>query len=418
MFIRHSASAETAVARGDIEQHPVAGLRYGHQGGVSQCANLVRLTPIPAGHLELDGARPYGAGRRHDTIGPDDHAVTLAGLVACVIGHADPEGTEKVVARMATRKTERILNLTICLLVSGRYLPKSKIREAVEGYHNLSDAAFERTFERDKDELRSLGVPIEVGSFDPLFDDELGYRILPSEFELPPIDLDPEEASVVGVAARVWQHAGMAESTRSAVAKLRAAGVEPDTSQLGALEPSVQATEPAFEPLWNAVLHRTRVSFGYRDGARRTLEPWGLTSSKGRWYVIGRDVDRDATRMFKLARISDRPKRVSRAGAYQVPESLDLRSLARSLNPREPTASATLAIRAGKAPALRRQGEAGTWSRSLPGGFEVYEVGYSDLGSFAEEITRHAADVLVLEPADLRTEVIRNLSAVVAASAA
>ena len=64
---------------------------------------------------------------------------------------------------MTTRKTERILNLTICLLVSDRYLPKSRIREAVEGYHDLSDAAFERTFERDKDELRSLGVPIEVG---------------------------------------------------------------------------------------------------------------------------------------------------------------------------------------------------------------------------------------------------------------
>ena len=134
---------------------------------------------------------------------------------------------------MTTRKTERILNLTICLLVSGRYLPKSRIREAVEGYHDLSDAAFERTFERDKDELRSLGVPIEVGSFDPLFDDEPGYRILPSEFELPPIDLDAEEAAVVGVAARVWQHASMAESTTSAIAKLRAGGVEPDASQLG-----------------------------------------------------------------------------------------------------------------------------------------------------------------------------------------
>ena len=142
----------------------------------------------------------------------------------------------------ATRKTERILNLTICLLVSDRYLPKSRIREAVEGYHNLSDAAFERTFERDKDELRALGVPIEVGSFDAFFDDEPGYRIRASEFELPPIDLDAEEASVVGVAARVWQHASMAESTLSALAKLRAAGVEPDTSQLGALEPSVQAT--------------------------------------------------------------------------------------------------------------------------------------------------------------------------------
>ena len=116
---------------------------------------------------------------------------------------------------MAPRKTERILNLTICLLVSGRYLPKSRIREAVEGYHNLSDAAFERTFERDKDELRSLGVPIEVGSFDPLFDDEPGYRILSSEFALPAIDLDAEEAAVVGVAARVWRHASMAEATRA-----------------------------------------------------------------------------------------------------------------------------------------------------------------------------------------------------------
>ena len=149
---------------------------------------------------------------------------------------------------MAPRKTERILNLTICLLVSGRYLPKSRIREAVEGYHNLSDAAFERTFERDKDELRSLGVPIEVGSFDPLFDDEPGYRILSSEFALPAIDLDAEEAAVVGVAARVWRHASMAESTRSAIAKLRAAGVEPDASQLASLQPSVQASEPRRQP--------------------------------------------------------------------------------------------------------------------------------------------------------------------------
>ena len=59
------------------------------------------------------------------------------------------------------------------------------------------------TFERDKDELRSLGVPIEVGNFDPLFDDEPGYRILSSEFALPAIDLDAEEAAVVGVATRV-----------------------------------------------------------------------------------------------------------------------------------------------------------------------------------------------------------------------
>ena len=303
---------------------------------------------------------------------------------------------------MTTRKTERILNLTICLLVSDRYLPKSRIREAVEGYHDLSDGAFERTFERDKDELRALGVPIEVGSFDAFFDDEPGYRIRASEFELPAIDLDAEEASVVGVAARVWQHAGMAESTRSALAKLRAAGVEPDTAQLSALAPSVQASEPAFEPLWNAVLDRTRVSFGYRDGERRTLEPWGLTASKGRWYVIGWDTDRVATRMFKLSRMADLPRKVSRPGAYAVPAELDLRALARTLAPRDPTETALLAIRSGRAQVLARRGEPTTTEATLPNGFEIYAVPYGDHWSIAEEICPYAADVVVLAPVELR----------------
>ncbi|MET0693119.1 MAG: WYL domain-containing protein [Propionibacteriaceae bacterium] len=313
---------------------------------------------------------------------------------------------------MAPRKTERILNLTICLLVSGRYLPKSQIRAAVEGYHDLSDAAFERTFERDKDELRALGVPIEVGSFDPLFDDEAGYRILPSEFELPVIDLDAEEASVIGVAARVWQHASMAESTMSAITKLRAAGVEPDTSQLTSLEPSVSASEPAFETLWSSVIDRTRVSFVYREGALRTLEPWGLTASKGRWYVIGRDVDRDATRMFKLSRISEVPRRVSRPGAFVVPEDLDLRALAQSLAPAEPTAEATLAVRSGKAPTFRRRGRPASTEVVLPAGFDVFAIGYSDVWTMAEDVARYAADVLVLEPKELREQVVHNLTAV------
>jgi proteasome accessory factor B len=313
---------------------------------------------------------------------------------------------------MTTRKTERILNLTICLLVSDRYLSKSRIREAVEGYHDLSDAAFERTFERDKDELRSLGVPIEVGSFDAFFDDEPGYRVRPSEFQLPSIDLDAEEASVVGVAARVWHHAGMAESTRSALAKLRAAGVEPDTARLSALEPSVQASEPAFEPLWNAVLDRTRVSFTYRDGEQRTLEPWGLTASKGRWYVIGWDTDRAATRMFKLSRMADLPRKVSRAGAYATPDDLDLRALARTLAPRDPTETALLAIRSGRAPALARRGEPASSEAPRPSGFDVFAVPYADLWAIAEDISQHAADVVVLAPVELRDHVVRGLSAV------
>jgi proteasome accessory factor B len=323
---------------------------------------------------------------------------------------------------MTSRKTERILNLTICLLVSGRYLPKSQIREAVEGYHDLSDTAFERTFERDKDELRALGVPIEVGSFDPLFDDEPGYRIRASEFELPPVELTADEAAVVGVAARVWQHASVAESTQSALAKLRAAGVEPDTSQLATLEPSVQAREEAFEPLWTAVLDRVRVSFTYRGTEKRTLEPWGMTASKGRWYVIGFDTDRQATRMFKLTRITDKPRRLSKVGAYQVPEDLDLRGLARSLAPAEPHRTATVAVRTGKGPTLRRRGRPAEVTGGdtpgpevrLPIGFETLTVGFSDLHTLAEEIVRYGADAVVLDPPELRRRVLDMLGRVAA----
>ena len=123
------------------------------------------------------------------------------------------------------------------------------------------------------------------------------------------------------------------------------------------------------------------MSFTYRDGSRRTLEPWGMTSSKGRWYVIGRDVDRDATRMFKLSRMTDLPRRESKPGAYEVPADLDLRSLARALAPREPTAEAVLAAaarpRAGRSAAAA--GPAAHRRRRGPRGFEVHVVAFGDL---------------------------------------
>ena len=215
---------------------------------------------------------------------------------------------------MSTRKTERILNLTICLLVSGRYLPKSRIREAVEGYHDLSDAAFERTFERDKDELRSLGVPIEVGSFD---------AALRRRARLPDpgrassscrrSTWTPRRPSVVGVAARVWQHAehGRVDPERAgqAAGGRRRAGHLP-AGRAGAVGAGHRAgLRAAVER--GAGAHPGQLHLP-RRARRRTLEPWGMTASKGRWYVIGWDTDRKATRMFKLSRITDQPRRVSR----------------------------------------------------------------------------------------------------------
>ena len=188
-------------------------------------------------------------------------------------------------------KTERLLNLLIMLLVQRHYVSKERIREILYADAPSTDA-FEKTFERDKDELRSLGVPIEVGQMDAYFDDEPGYRIRADEFALPEISLEPDEASVVALATRVWEHARLAEATTDAVGKLTAAGLELDLGALEIAQPRLTADEPSFDVFWEATLARRPVTFDYRrpgypEPLTRHLEPWGVVRFSGRWYVVG-----------------------------------------------------------------------------------------------------------------------------------
>lgn len=312
---------------------------------------------------------------------------------------------------MAPRKSERIMNLTICLLLARRFLDKNHIREVVEGYAGLSDAAFERTFERDKDDLRAMGVPVETGSNSALFPDEIGYRIQRQQFELPPIDFTAAEATALGLASQVWGTATLAEHTVSALAKLRASGVDPDAARLTGLSPSIGAKEAAFEPLWQATITRTAVAFGYR-GARREVEPWILTYRRGSWYLVGLDRTRQAARMFKLARIDELPRLVGRPGAYALPDDVDLAALTRSLEPAPADAHAVVAIRGDMAPDLRRRGQPVDDASGLPPGFRAWRVPYHQDGDFVAEVCAHGASVLVLQPLELRRQVIGRLTAV------
>ena len=97
---------------------------------------------------------------------------------------------------MSRRKTERLLSLVVCLLSARRYLTAAQIRDAVPGYPE-SFEAFKRMFERDKDELRELGIPLETGTQSP-GEEEAGYRISRQAYELPEIRLEPDEAAVLG----------------------------------------------------------------------------------------------------------------------------------------------------------------------------------------------------------------------------
>lgn len=313
---------------------------------------------------------------------------------------------------MSARKSERIMNLAICLLMARRFIEKAQIRELVEGYAGLSDGAFERTFERDKDELRAMGVPVETGSNSAFFPDEVGYRIRRRDFELPPLDVSPAEATALGLASQVWNTASLAERTTSAMAKLRAAGIDPDASPVLGLAPSVAAREPAFEVLWQATLSRTPVAFGYR-GQPRQVQPWSLTYRRGAWYLLGHDTGKDAPRMFKLARIDGEARTTGKPGSYRVPEGVDLPALARSLEPAQPDAEAILAIHGDHAPELRRRGTAVDPPVELPPGFAAYRVPYSHRGDFAGDVAGYGADVLVVAPGDLRTAVVAHLGSVV-----
>lgn len=311
---------------------------------------------------------------------------------------------------MTQQKSERIMNLTICLLMSRRFVEKARIRQVVEGYHDLSDGAFERTFERDKDELRSMGVAVETGSNDVLFPDEVGYRIRRESFELPPIEFTPAETAALGLAASVWESATQAGQAASALAKLRAAGTDPDPSRLAGLAPRLGAHEPAFAAVWDAHADRVPISFGYK-GHPRKVEPWAMNCRRGSWYLLAHDRDRGEARIFKLARIDSAVSRIGPAGSYELPSSAEVEDHWRRLEPAGADDVAQVAIRSGRAGDLCRRGR--PMSTKVRPGYAGYEVSYSRAGDFAADIAGYGADVVVLGPPDLRAAVVAHLEALV-----
>ncbi len=319
---------------------------------------------------------------------------------------------------MTARKSERLLNLLITLLVSRSYVSKERLRAVVEPYREAGDEAFEKMFERDKEELRSLGIPIEVGFVDRAFEDEPGYRIDRSAFELPDIDLTPEEAAVIGLAARVWQHAGLAAATSDALVKLKAAGVTVDRAMLDVVQPQLTAEEPAFEPLWDATRTRTPVRFDYRTStaatrATRHLQPWGVVSSRGRWYVVGHDTDRDGPRVFRLSRVQGEVRPDGPAGSFEVPAGTDLRAITESLAPPAADRSAQVLARHDAAHGLRRHALPAQTPPvpvdDVPAGWDRLTVSYGASDAFADEVLGYGADVVVLAPPELRETVVRRL---------
>jgi len=312
---------------------------------------------------------------------------------------------------VSAKKTERLLNLVICLLATRRYLSVHQIRDAVPGYDSSSEESFRRMFERDKEELRELGVPLETGTDSSAHDDELGYRIARRDYELPEVLLEPDEAAALGLAARLWQSAPLAGATGSALLKLQAAGIDV-TPVSGALEPRVAASEPAFPGALAAVRDGRPVRFAYRTPGRpqaeeRRVEPWGVVSWHGRWYLVGHDTGRGAGRVFRLSRFVGEVAVDGAAGSVVVPDGVDLRAYVARMAGEPVRATARVRVRAGTCWALRSDA-----SVTAPGdGWDELDLGYSDPERLADRVAGFGADALVLAPDEAREAVVRRLRA-------
>ncbi|MCX4968345.1 MULTISPECIES: WYL domain-containing protein [unclassified Streptomyces] len=314
---------------------------------------------------------------------------------------------------MAIAKAERLMNLALCLLGTRRPLSKRELRGSIEAYLEAgSDDSFNRMFERDKDDLRELGLIIETVEN---LDGDTGYLARRDSNRLPPITLDAEEAAALGLAAKVWQQARLAGAASGALQKLRAAGM-PEAEDAyevhSALEPRIPVHEAAFEPLMLACRDRRPVTFDYRKAnsarpGQRQVEPWTLECWRGHWYLAGWDRDRGAERVFRLSRITGRVR--SRSGAFtaEVPDVVTVRETVESWAGETATRTARIRLRAGSGYPLRSRAIS---VRDLGGGWDELEIPYGH--GLDAWLVEFGPDVVVEEPADLRADVVDRLRAV------
>jgi predicted DNA-binding transcriptional regulator YafY len=213
-------------------------------------------------------------------------------------------------------KAERLINLIAMLLEAQRPVTLERIRRSIPGYGQASMASFKRMFERDKSELRDMGVPISVEPLDA-FGEEQGYRIHKEDYYLPEIDFTPEEK----VALLLVNRLSLGEVTplsREAGAALRKLSPDlGDGSRLGHPGSLHWRFAPQKEPeedltrLWEAAVGRRSVRFVYRSlgkgrAKERELDPYGLYFERGAWYVVGYCHLREGIRSFRVSRIESR----------------------------------------------------------------------------------------------------------------
>ena len=307
-----------------------------------------------------------------------------------------------------SRKNERLVNLTIALLATKRYLTKNEIFRNIEGYEGSAEAK-ERMFERDKDDLRKLGIQIEVGGLDPLFDDEAGYRIRPESYALSLRDLTPTQVTLLSLAAQAWQDAAFTDLSQQALRKLTSIGLDTDSSQLPVMAPKLVGADENLRCALDALTSLTTIEFDYLNiqgvTQRRQLQVYGVQARQSHWYLIGLDTEKNAIRNFRVDRIQGDVSTSGKAQSYVIPPSFEILEL----EPAIETPIAVLQVRPGAGYQLRHMAT----TVETADDWDLLEVPVFDLDFITSLILWHGEDVIVSSPPQLRNAVMIALEKLV-----
>lgn len=311
-------------------------------------------------------------------------------------------------------KLERLLNLTAVLLDTERPLTAEELRQQVEGYPP-ADASFRRAFERDKDDLRVLGIPVRVErvpATDPPVD---GYRIPPDEYYLPDPNLDADELAAIHLASLTVRLDGLAD--QEALWKLGGLPTVAPSVEGLAVGESVASlpTDPSLVPLFTAISNRYQVRFGYRD-EERTVDPWRLDFQRGRWYLSGHDHLRAGERNYRIDRI-DGPVVVDTESSWS--ERPPTRAAGRTLQAwemgeDEPTLVRVLVDEPQVAMAGRQFGP-DVVVTPRPDGSVEFDVPVVNLGAFRSFLLGFLEHAEVLDPPEVRADFVGWLETVAGA---
>lgn len=304
---------------------------------------------------------------------------------------------------MSAQKTERLINLTLALLATKRHLTKSEIFKAVAGYSG-SPETMERMFERDKDELRSLGIEIEVKGIDPLFEDEQGYLIRSETFQFSENEFTKEELLYLTMAANLWHDSALGSDSKAALLKIQSLSgpIESDAVNTPAVRDSESAA--LLSSVFEAVDTEQLIKFGYK-GKERTAQPFGLYTRDGFWYLVARE--EDEVKSFKLLRIEGKIVKEGKTGSFKKPPEFDLiKFLSNSRSEQE--IQAQVYVRKEQAHVLRSKYSA----KEINEEWDLMSIPYIYEQEIIETILWYGTNIIVDSPASLRSEVISRLKVI------